>query len=101
MKLLGTLNLAKPFGLKKLKDRIKYLENCLKNETEKFHKETLNTSKLITRMRKLTEALTAIASLDKKKHEKEEYWLKITHEQCATVLATDTKIARKALKDVS
>lgn len=52
-------------------------------------------------MRKLTEALTAIASLDKKKHEKEEYWLKITHEQCATVLATDTKIARKALKDVS
>jgi predicted nuclease with TOPRIM domain len=47
---------------------------------------------------KLKEALESIASKHKPKHAKEEYWLKISHEQCATVLATDTKIARNALK---
>ena len=43
------------------------------------------------------EALQSIASKGKLRHENEEYWLKINHAQCATVLATDTKIARGAL----
>src|SRR5258708_1335557 len=42
-------------------------------------------------------ALTSIASVYKKRHAEEEYWLKIEHEHCATVLATDTKIARECL----
>jgi hypothetical protein len=46
----------------------------------------------------LYEALTSIASEHKKRHDQEEYWLHLDHERCATVLATDTKIARQALK---
>lgn len=47
---------------------------------------------------KMREAIGAISSPNKNRHEKEEYWLGVGHVQCATVLATDTKIARNALK---
>jgi hypothetical protein len=43
-------------------------------------------------------ALDSIASINKPRHETEEYWLNVPHAQCAIVLATDTKIAREALK---
>lgn len=46
------------------------------------------------RMRK---ALEIIASSHRPHHDTEEYWNKVNHAQCATVLATDTKIARAAL----
>jgi regulator of replication initiation timing len=45
------------------------------------------------------EALESIASKHRPRHEKEGYWLAIDHASCATVLATDTKIARNALKE--
>jgi hypothetical protein len=47
-----------------------------------------------------TDALETIASEHKPRHETEEYWTKIDHSQCAVVLATDTKIARKALTEI-
>ncbi len=37
------------------------------------------------------------ASGHKPRHVKEEYWMSIPHDQCAAVLATDTKIARNVL----
>ena len=47
----------------------------------------------------LIEALESIASLDHKKHDKISFWKKIQHNACALVLANDTIIARKALKE--
>lgn len=44
-------------------------------------------------------AIESISSKHKPRHETEEYWLKISHEQCSIVLATDTKIARQAKLD--
>lgn len=52
---------------------------------------------LIDSLCELREALTSIASAHHPSDDTEERWLKRTHEQCATVLATDTKIARNAL----
>lgn len=48
--------------------------------------------------REFREPLESIASLHKPNHDTEEYWLTVLHARCATVLATDTKIARNALK---
>lgn len=48
---------------------------------------------------RLAGALTTIASVHKPRHSQEEYWISISHKQCATVLATDTKIAREALAE--
>ena len=56
---------------------------------------------ILRALRALVESSEAISSKDKPRHETEEYWQKISHEQCATVLATDTKIARKALADAA
>lgn len=53
---------------------------------------------LEAKLAKAIEALTSIASLDRKTHDAEEYWLnKRSHEECSVVLATDTKIARQTL----
>lgn len=49
---------------------------------------------LIIRLRSAEAALKIIASTHRPRHDTEEYWLKINHEQCAVVLVTDTKIAR-------
>lgn len=46
----------------------------------------------------LVEALSSIASVHKPSQNTEEYWQQITHESCATVLATDTTIARATLQ---
>lgn len=49
-------------------------------------------------VRDMATALKSIASEHKPSHAEEEYWTeKRSHEECATVLATDTKIARDAL----
>ena len=50
-----------------------------------------------TKVKKLIEALESIASEDY--HKNEEYWMTRTHEECATVLANDTKIAFEALRE--
>ena len=47
------------------------------------------------------EALVSIASVHRQRHSEEEYWLKVKHEDCATVLATDTKISRNALQTIN
>lgn len=46
------------------------------------------------------DALVCISSKDKPRHEQEEYWIKLSHERCATVIATDTKIARQTLQEI-
>lgn len=55
---------------------------------------------LAAQLENVVGALGSIASAHKPSHDTEEYWLKREHEACATVLATDTKIARNALTDV-
>lgn len=52
---------------------------------------------LIVEMR---EALESISSKHKTRHSEESYWQEISHKQCAEVLATDTKLARKTLAKV-
>lgn len=44
------------------------------------------------------EALKSISSEHKPRHIKEEYWMAVDHASCATVLATDTLIARNAIR---
>jgi len=51
-------------------------------------------------LKEAEEALASIASLEKLRQDQEKYWLGISHKQCATVLATDTKIAREALAKI-
>jgi len=58
-------------------------------------------NKLRDDLKVAVEALESIASKHRDRHDTEEYWMKIKHEQCATVLATDTKIARNALSKIS
>jgi hypothetical protein len=67
---------------------------CTRNKFRDLEKENQALRERIARLR---EALTTIASQHRPRHATEEYWNKVSHEQCATVLATDTKIAREAL----
>lgn len=52
---------------------------------------------LLDEIDELREALTSIASPHKPRHDSEEYWAGFDAKTLATVLATDTKIARNAL----
>lgn len=45
----------------------------------------------------MARALEIISSSHRPRHSKEKYWLSLSIEKCAVVLATDTKIARQAL----
>jgi len=56
---------------------------------------------LLSDLEKCVEALTSIGSVHKPKHASEEYWTKVGIEQCATVLATDTKISRSVLSSLT
>lgn len=71
-------------------------------QTWYLYKHFTNIHKAIVKQKddeieRLREALESISSKHKPRHETKEYWLSISHEQCAEVLATDTKIARAAL----
>jgi hypothetical protein len=68
-----------------------------------FGEKSLELLDTITQLRReneiYKEALESIASLHRPRHSTEEHWMSVTHEDCSIVLATDTKIARTALKD--
>lgn len=74
-------------------------------ELEYFKYRYLEMSKENDRLERqneiMKEALTSIASLHRSKHDTEEYWMKLKKEGLACVLATDTKIARNALKEIT
>lgn len=56
---------------------------------------------LIKEHQEMREALESIASKNKPRHDDAKYWQAISREQCAEVLANDTRIARQTLEGVS
>jgi hypothetical protein len=62
---------------------------------EDLFKEGFDANKEI--LLELVEALESIACISKEKQDTQEYWMTVSHDECATVLATDTSIARKTL----
>lgn len=56
---------------------------------------------LIKEHQEMREALESIASKNKPRHDDAKYWQAISREQCAEVLANDTRIARQTLDGVS
>lgn len=75
----------------------KYLKAMEFDEQGISRSTRARTQALTKAVGKCIEALTSIASEHKPSTETEEHWLKKSHEDCAMVLATDTKIARNAL----
>lgn len=72
-------------------------ERFSKRRVEKLIQKDLEIKLLNEKLKIASDALTVISSEHKPRHETEDYWLSISHEQCATVLATDTKLARNAI----
>lgn len=48
--------------------------------------------------KEIIDTLKSIASNHKPKHGTKKFWLSISHQDCAEVLANDTKLARRMLK---
>lgn len=86
---MGTM-LSDLIKLKKQNEKLKNTELALELEIDRLKKEN----------EKLKECVMRMASLQKPNHEKKEYWFDLTKEECAIVLATDTKIARQCLKEL-
>ena len=80
--------------------RLDLFESIFDHQQKKITVLESKLSQSLERESKLREGLTCIASKHKPKHDTEEYWLSLTIEECATVLATDTKIARQLLKQI-
>ena len=59
----------------------------------------LKVEELEKKLKIAMDALKIIASVHSQRKSTEEYWMARKKEQCALVLATDTKIARNALKE--
>jgi hypothetical protein len=53
---------------------------------------------ILTELIEAREVIKSIASQNEPMHSYQKYWLKISHEDCALVLANDTKVSRKHLK---
>lgn len=66
----------------------------IRAEADRLGKMTEVSNELATKYR---EALESIACMSKAEQTLVTHWLEISHEECAKVLAEDTKIARKAL----
>lgn len=56
---------------------------------------------LIKEHQEMREALESIASKNKPRHDDAKYWQGLSREQCAEVLANDTRIARQTLEGMS
>ena len=78
------------------------LEKMVEEEAEKHALANPSTIlQLIKEHQEMREALESISSKNKPRHDDAKYWQAISREQCAEVLANDTRIARQALDGVS
>lgn len=90
--------------IERLESQVKEVMTCADDDAEEAIKQAKENDQLRAdlqssrdQVERYRQALESIASNHRPRHSEEEYWQKINHEQCATVLATDTKIAREAL----